>query len=298
MKYKIKVGDRQFIVDAKDEAKAVKKLKDAQARKVNDAIGEGSCEPIIMDYAKEAQQLLDAYSKTKKEDQNKKLFTDMIKRLETRILEEEKNINKFDSHWIAHKREMLENLRNAKVILTQGRIKFIINDSASVRDNDYVINAGRSWETLEPVGSAKTKEEAISKAKAYNTKYVEVVYSPLDYSEDKVVWRNKTKEKDSAIKDYRQVDVPHIASYGWLIERDLVRDCYWEAVEDLAGKLKTEQDYRREIPKLAKQKFENYIKQVKAEFEKLISAGRSSTSDYDKWAPEQAKAIMNKQESK
>ena len=98
----------------------------------------------------------------------------------------------------------------------------------------------------------------------------------------------------STIKD-ASIDTKHYAEYGWTIEDSLARNCYWEAVEQLAGKLKTEQDYIREIPKLAKQLFEKYVKEIKNEFEKLISAGRSNTSYFEKWVPEQAKNIVAKQ---
>lgn len=92
------------------------------------------------------------------------------------------------------------------------------------------------------------------------------------------------------------VDPKHMAGYGWTIEENLARDCYWEAVEQLAGKLKTEQDYIREIPKLAKQLFEKYVEEIRNEFEKFISAGRSETAYFEKWVPDQAKHIVAKQD--
>lgn len=106
-------------------------------------------------------------------------------------------------------------------------------------------------------------------------------------------WDNQVK--DSEIRDASYVDPKHMAEYGWTIEDSLARNCYWEAVEQLAGKLKTEQDYIREIPKLAKQLFEKYVRDIKNEFEKLISAGRSKTAYFEKWVPEQAKNIIAKQ---
>ena len=105
----------------------------------------------------------------------------------------------------------------------------------------------------------------------------------------------QNKISGSKLKDGKYVDEDHYADYGWTIAKDLSRSCYWEAVEELAGTLKTEQDYVREIPKLAKSKFEQYIKTIKASFEKRINEGRAQTADFAKWAPDQAKAIIKKQ---
>lgn len=91
------------------------------------------------------------------------------------------------------------------------------------------------------------------------------------------------------------IDPRHYADYGWKIVDDLARDVYWEAVGQLAGKLKSEEEYKREIPKLANQLFENYVKEIKIAFERLISTGKAQTSNYDKWAAEQAKIIIRKQ---
>lgn len=59
---------------------------------------------------------------------------------------------------------------------------------------DYVINIGNSWLKLEPVDSACTKTEAITKAKKTGARCQEVVYSPADDQNypDKVVWRNRS----------------------------------------------------------------------------------------------------------
>lgn len=91
------------------------------------------------------------------------------------------------------------------------------------------------------------------------------------------------------------VDPKHYAEYGWKIADDLARDVYWEAVEQLAGNLKSEEEYKREIPKLANQLFENYVKEIRTAFERLISIGKAETSNYDKWAEQQAKIIIRKQ---
>ena len=105
----------------------------------------------------------------------------------------------------------------------------------------------------------------------------------------------KSKLADKSLKDYSYVDPKHYAEYGWKIEKDLYRDCYWEAVEQLAGKLKSEEEYKREIPKLARQIFDKHVKEIQAEINKLIAIGKSQTSNYDKWAVEQAQNIMKKQ---
>lgn len=180
--YKIKVGDKQFIVKAQDKFDAVKKLKDAQNKKL--------CDETLEEKERKAQE------------------------------------------WV-----------------------------------DYDIkHYGKVSET--------TKED--------------IRKMGLDFDK----WDNQVKDSD--IKD-ASIDLKHYAEYGWKIENDLARDCYWEAVDQLAGKLKTEQDYTREIPKLAKQLFEKYVKDTKNEFEKLVSAGRSKTAYFDKWAQEQAKNIVEKQ---
>lgn len=58
--------------------------------------------------------------------------------------------------------------------------------------NDYVINAGRSWDNLTPVDTAASKEEAIAAAKLLFSKCAEVVYSPCDdVGTNEVVWRNQ-----------------------------------------------------------------------------------------------------------
>ena len=180
--YKIKVGDKQFIVKAQDKFDAVKKLKDAQNKKL--------CDETLEEKERKAQE------------------------------------------WV-----------------------------------DYDIkHYGKVSET--------TKED--------------IRKMGLDFDK----WDKQVKDCD--IRD-AGIDPKHYAEYGWKIENDLFRDCYWEAVEQLAGKLKTEQDYIREIPKLAKQLFEKYVKEIKNEFEKLVSASRSKTANFDKWAQEQAKNIVEKQ---
>ena len=42
--------------------------------------------------------------------------------------------------------------------------------------------------------------------------------------------------------------------------------------------------------------FEKYVEEIKNEFEKLISAGRSETAYFEKWVPEQANYIIAKQD--
>lgn len=124
-------------------------------------------------------------------------------------------------------------------------------------------------------------------------KYAKVYTNPNEWYEFDV--GKKVTVKDSSIKDVSYVDPKHYAEYGWKIEKDLYRDCYWEAVEQLAGKLKSEEEYRREIPKLARQIFDKHVKEIQAEINKLIAIGKSQTSNYDKWAVEQAQNIMKKQ---
>ena len=181
--YKIKVGDKQFIVRAQDKVDAVKKLRDAQNK---------SCDESLYEKERKAQE------------------------------------------WV-----------------------------------DYDIkHYGKVSET--------TKED--------------IRKMGLDFDK----WDNQVKDCEIKDSDFG-FDPRRYAQYGWKIEDDLARQCYWDAVEQLAGKLKTEQDYIREIPKLAKQLFEKYVRDTKNEFEKLISAGRNKTAYFEKWVPEQAKNIIAKQ---
>lgn len=60
---------------------------------------------------------------------------------------------------------------------------------------DYVINIGNRWDELEPVDCARTEEEAITIAKNHKGRCKEVVYSPVDYSDDEIVWRNIWRKK-------------------------------------------------------------------------------------------------------
>jgi hypothetical protein len=71
-------------------------------------------------------------------------------------------------------------------------IEKCLNKDAEEALADYVINVGDKWDDLEPVDSAYTEEEAITKAKATNARCQEVVYSPADDQNypDKIVWRN------------------------------------------------------------------------------------------------------------
>lgn len=58
--------------------------------------------------------------------------------------------------------------------------------------NDYVINAGKSWDDLTPIDTAASKEEAIAAAKLLFSRCVEVVYCPCDdVDTNEVVWRNQ-----------------------------------------------------------------------------------------------------------
>lgn len=70
----------------------------------------------------------------------------------------------------------------------------IVENSEEMVYANYVINVGNSWVNLEPVDSAYTKEEAITKAKRTGARCQEVVYSPADDQNypDKVVWRNRS----------------------------------------------------------------------------------------------------------
>lgn len=60
---------------------------------------------------------------------------------------------------------------------------------------NFVVNIGETWEDLQPLDSAFTKEEGIEKAKATKAKCQEVVYSPVDNIDiDEIVWRNNNKK--------------------------------------------------------------------------------------------------------
>lgn len=176
----------------------------------------------------------------------------------------------------------------------------------SKNNKDYILSAQDKVDAVKKLRDAQNKscdeslDEKERKAqewvdydikhygKVSETTKEEIRKMGLDFDK----WDNQVKDSD--IRD-AGIDPKHYAEYGWKIVDDLFRDCYWEAVGQLAGKLKTEQDYIIEIPKLAKQLFEKYVKDIKNEFEKLISAGRSKTTYFDKWAQEQAKNIIAKQ---
>lgn len=229
-KFNIKVGDRKFIVSADNEAKAVKKLKDAQAKKLKDA------EPIIVEavpYKNEMYVVL-------------------------------------EFSWDGHKRWIVvakENYHGEKKFTGGGTVEYSFSEAKKTADDFYIMN---------------------KLDKKYGTKegYKKWMKGETDSAEE------------LEVKDSKYVDTEHYADYGWTIARDLARSCYWEAVEELAGTLKTEQDYIREITKLAKSKFEQYIKAIKNDFEKRVNEGRSQTAEFAKWAPEQARAIMKKQENR
>lgn len=67
-------------------------------------------------------------------------------------------------------------------------------ETMTQEENDYIINVGDSRDDLTPIDSAKTKEEAIKKAKLYleDWKYSEVVYMPCDDDDiNDVIWNGK-----------------------------------------------------------------------------------------------------------
>lgn len=67
-------------------------------------------------------------------------------------------------------------------------------ETMTQEENDYIINVGDSRDDLTPIDSAKTKEEAIKKAKLYleDWKYSEVVYMPCDNDDiNDVIWNSK-----------------------------------------------------------------------------------------------------------
>lgn len=351
-KFKVKCEDKNYIVNAKSEAEAVKKLRDAKAKKLDDAYyteSEKKDKTFVRNAIEEMSRYIRNWNylsakekrdigsnlpelKARVEELRRVADGKCIEDAEPIIVEAIPYRNEMyvvlEFSWNGSKRWIVvakENYHNEKKYTGGGSVEYSLNEAKKTADDFYTMNKldkkyGRTegykrWMRGEtdsfaedkkfcPSMKDETEEEKERKAQEwvdYDIKHYgkvseqtkeDIKKMGLDFDK----WDNQVE--DSVIKDYRQVDVPHIASYGWLIERDLARDCYWEAVEELAGTLKTEQDYVREIPKLAKQKFENYIKQVKAEFEKLISAGRSQTSNYNNWAPEQARAIMKKQENK
>lgn len=133
-KFNIKVGDRKFIVKAKDNIDAVRKLQDAKKKKLIDALGEGACSPVSADYEKEAKKLLESYDRADKTNDNKTLFARMIDNLENEVLNKEKEIKKFDDIWSDHKKEMLRNIRNAELVLSQAKNRLKAKDANSVRD--------------------------------------------------------------------------------------------------------------------------------------------------------------------
>lgn len=181
------------------------------------------------------------------------------------------------------------------------------NYKIKIRDKQFIVNAQDEFDAvkkLKDVQNKKFRDETLEEKERKAQEWVDYDvkhYGKVSETTKEAIrkmglnfdkWDNQVK--DSAIKD-AGVEPKHMAEYGWTIEDSLARNCYWEAVEQLAGKLKTEQDYIREIPKLAKQLFEKYVKDIKNEFEKLISAGRSKTAYFEKWAPEQARNIIKKQ---
>ena len=65
---------------------------------------------------------------------------------------------------------------------------------AEVKEHDYVVNAGVSWDNLEPFYTSSSKKEAIDMAQHLPIECVEVVYSPCDnWNVDEIVWSNRKK---------------------------------------------------------------------------------------------------------
>lgn len=391
-KFSISVGDRKFVVKAETEAKAVKKLKDAQARKVKDAhtrVNVGCAEITINNEAKAysvgsvtyingrdertfrdyAKQCIDVANKLK-ELESKGYRDDVMKAYDSAIKDagitsndikvgakfyskngsyayvyviksvtKDKVVEQKTRYLIAHRdgktyylrpdtpyeygyvadhrnglntaidaivdaynRQGVTKTKFDGIWLNSEFIDNSINDS-SIKDSEIndkrtvIATKLKKGDVILDEHNKPYKITSIDFEDTYVSLYAD---NMTGIGNARFTFDNteKVPVKDSAIKDGRQVDPERIASYAWTIERELLPACYWEAVDELAFKLNTEQDYIREIPKLAKQKFENYIKQVNAEYNKIVAAARAKLSDFDKQAPEQAKAIMKKQENK
>ena len=189
------------------------------------------------------------------------------------------NIKVGDRKFIVKAKDNIDAVRKLKSSLADA------SDERDVVFNKYYVKPGmKIWLNgkVQPIQNIE-----------WGYKYAKVYTSSNEWYEFDV--GKKVTVKDSSINDASYVDPKHYAEYGWKIEKDLYRDCYWEAVEQLAGKLKSEEEYKREIPKLARQIFEKHVKEIQAEINKLIASGRSQTSNYEKWAVEQAQNIMKKQ---
>lgn len=260
--FKIKVGDIKFIVKAEDSVTAVKKLRDAQAIKIADRSLIG-----------------------RKVDTSSKYLGKVVD-------------VEYDGRNIQLKVELLEGPGAGQTIY-QRLDDIKIKDSAIKDSNfDIVKNAFNKYGV--DIIKVVNRQDG-SKAIYFDKKDKDIYNKPEImnlYRSGKLRYAGSgyfVEVLDSSTIKDASIDTKHYAEYGWTIEDSLARNCYWEAVEQLAGKLKTEQDYIREIPKLAKQLFEKYVKEIKNEFERLIYAGRSNTSYFEKWVPEQAKNIVAKQ---
>ena len=65
-----------------------------------------------------------------------------------------------------------------------------------IKNCDYVVNAGVSWDNLAPLYTSSSKEAAIDTARHLTIECVEVVYSPCDnWNVDEVVWSNRKKDE-------------------------------------------------------------------------------------------------------
>lgn len=65
-------------------------------------------------------------------------------------------------------------------------------DTNEIKNCDYVVNAGVSWDNLAPLYTSSSKEAAIDTARHLTIECVEVVYSPCDnWNVDEVVWSNR-----------------------------------------------------------------------------------------------------------
>ena len=257
--FEIRVGNKQFIVKAQDKIDAVKKLKDAQKfDKWSNQVKD--YDPVAVNAVKEKIKELEA----------------KIKRIEVGGVETAESR--------ALKKKLKEYYENLEIAMKQEPIKYdsVIKDDAKSEIIDQI-----RW--CEYVLANPNSRQAMDAKANYGSSWKTYVKGDLKRYKEQL-----SKITDSVIKD-SIINPRHYAEYGWKIENDLARQCYWEAVAQLAGKFKTEQDYVREIPKLAKQLYEKYVKDIKNEIEKLISAGRSDIQYFEKWAQEQAKNIVAKQ---
>lgn len=93
---------------------------------------------------------------------------------------------------ITEQEKEIERLKAENACLLKACEEQFTFDTKEIKNCDYVVNAGVSWDNLAPLYTSSTKEAAIDTARHLTIECVEVVYSPCDnLNVDEVVWSNR-----------------------------------------------------------------------------------------------------------